>query len=145
WVVDVNDAARRQRVQFYDALLERVRSIPGVDKVGAVNVVPLGGETAGDGTFLIMSSANERIAVADFEKLLQDPARTGQAEYRIASGDYFETMHVPLIRGRVFNDRATPDAPHVAVISASLAKARWRNANPIGTIIQFGNMDGDLR
>ena len=145
WVVDVNDAARRQRVQFYDALLERVRSIPGVDKVGAVNVVPLGGETAGDGTFLIMSSANERIAVADFEKLLQDPARTGQAEYRIASGDYFETMHVPLIRGRVFNDRDTPDAPHVAVISASLAKARWRNANPIGTIIQFGNMDGDLR
>src|SRR5262249_45895407 len=36
-------------------------------------------------------------------------------------------------------------APHVAVISESLARTRWRDADPIGATIEFGNMDGDLR
>jgi predicted permease len=75
----------------------------------------------------------------------RDPARTGSAEYRVASQRYFEAMGIPLVRGRVFDDRDTADAPHVAVISASLANTRWRDQDPIGAKIQFGNMDGDLR
>src|SRR5262249_50921546 len=51
---------------------------------------------------------------------------------------------VPLVRGRLFDDRDAPDAPHVAVISASLAKVKWPNEDPIGKVIQFGNMDGNL-
>ena len=38
-----------------------------------------------------------------------------------------------------------PDAPHVALISESLARARWPNEDPIGVRIQFGNIDGDMR
>ena len=151
WVVDVNDAARRQRVQFYDALLERARSIPGVDKVGAVNVVPLGGETAGDGTFLIMSSANERITIGyigigGFPSSAVLAGNMGRSALEQLAGlepDVPVALELSSFQLEALDEHEL--APHVAVISASLAKARWRNANPIGTIIQFGNMDGDLR
>jgi putative ABC transport system permease protein len=43
----------------------------------------------------------------------------------------------------VFDDRDAATAPHVAVISESLAESRWRGEDPIGKVIQFGNMDGN--
>ncbi len=61
------------------------------------------------------------------------------------SEGYFTTMGIPLIRGRLFDERDGPDAPHVAVISESLAATKWPNQDPIGRFVQFGNMDGDLR
>ena len=67
------------------------------------------------------------------------------AEYRIASEGYFEAMGIPLVRGRLIEVSDGPDAPHVAVISESLAKARWPEQDAIGRFVQFGNMDGDLR
>jgi len=54
-------------------------------------------------------------------------------------------MGIPLVAGRLFDERDHADAPHVAVISESLARTRWPGEDPIGKIIQFGNMDGDLR
>jgi putative ABC transport system permease protein len=53
-------------------------------------------------------------------------------------------MGIPLLRGRWFDGRDVPGAPHAAVISESLAKARWPARDPIGLRIEFGNMDGDL-
>ena len=55
-------------------------------------------------------------------------------------------MGIPLGRGRVFSGQDAPDADVTsAVVSASFAARRWPNADPIGKLIQFGNMDGDLR
>jgi hypothetical protein len=54
-------------------------------------------------------------------------------------------MGIPLLRGRVFDARDTRNAPHVAVISASLAEARWPGEDPLGRLIDFTGMDGDLR
>jgi predicted permease len=45
----------------------------------------------------------------------------------------------------MFEERDGPDAPHVAVISESLARDRWPGQDPIGHTIEFGNMDGDIR
>jgi predicted permease len=91
-----------------------------------------------------MDGPGEKIEPRDFERFFHDVSRTGQAEFRVASPGYFEAMGIPLQRGRVFEDRDRIEAPHVAVISASLAKTRWPNEDPIGKVIQFGNMDGDL-
>jgi predicted permease len=54
-------------------------------------------------------------------------------------------MEIPLLRGRLFDDRDAPGGPHVAVISDSLARTRWPGQDPIGKPIQFGGMDGDMR
>jgi predicted permease len=49
-----------------------------------------------------------------------------------------------LLRGRIFDEHDGANAPHVAVISESLARDRWPGEDPLGHTIEFGNMDGDL-
>jgi ABC-type antimicrobial peptide transport system permease subunit len=93
-----------------------------------------------------MASVDEQTTQEDLAALgrrLQE--RAGFAGFRVVGGDYFEVMGIPLVAGRVFEDGDTADAPHVAVVSESLVKARWSDRDPIGRYIQFGNMDGDLR
>jgi predicted permease len=132
-------------VGFYGELIGRLKAIPGVREVGGVTVLPLSGEDAGDGTFIIMSGPDERIDdMESFSRLARDPSRSGHADFRVASGGYFRAMNIPLVKGRLFDERDTRESPHVAVISEALAKKRWPNEDPIGKVIQFGNMDGDL-
>jgi len=138
-------AGQGQRVRLYDDIISRLSALPGVAAVGGVNAFPLTGGNRANGTFLIMSRPDEQLDMSQIPKLMQDPTRTGEAEYRVASPNYFKAMNIPVRRGRVFEDRDAPDAPHVAVISEALAKAKWPNEDPIGKIIQYGNMDGDLR
>ena len=134
-----------RRTRFYEDLIARLQGMPGVSAVGGANVFPLAGGSIGNGTFLIMRSVDERLASPqDFERLMRNPATTGNAEFRVASGGYFRAMNIPLVRGRLFDERDVATSPHVAVISASLAKARWPTEEPIGKVIQFGNMDGNL-
>jgi ABC-type antimicrobial peptide transport system permease subunit len=80
-----------------------------------------------------------------FERRFRDPSRTGSADYALATGDYFPSMGIPLLRGRLFDVRDGAGAPHVAVISQTLAKTRFADRDPIGQVVEFGNMDGDLR
>jgi predicted permease len=49
------------------------------------------------------------------------------------------------LQGRLFDDHDTADAPHVALISESLARKRWPKQDPLGQSLEFGNIDGDLR
>jgi len=137
-------SGERERARLYDELIARLSALPGVASVGGVNAFPLTGGNRSNGMFLIMSRPDEPVDMAQIPKLMQDPTRTGEAEFRVASGGYFQAMNIPVVRGRSFEGRDGPDAPHVAVISASLAKAEWPGEDPIGKIIQYGNMDGDM-
>lgn len=83
--------------------------------------------------------------LADFDPLFQQKERSGVADFCVASDGYLQVLGIPLIRGRIFDDRDGANSPHVAVISESLARDRWPNQDPIGHTIEFGNMDGDLR
>jgi predicted permease len=134
----------QRRLAFYQQLMERARAIPGVKTVGAASDVPLVGGGS-DGAYVIMSRIDEQLNMADIPKLLKDPTRSGYANFFVVDGNYFDAMNIPLVRGRTFGSADIESAPHVAVISALLAKEKWPNENPIGKIIQFGNMDGDLR
>src|SRR6202011_4313881 len=58
---------------------------------------------------------------------------------------YFRTMGIPLIRGRMFSEQDDWNSTHVAVISEALARQRWPTQDPIGRVIEFGNMDGNLK
>ena len=133
-----------RRLQYYDAALDAARATPGVTSAGGTAVMPLGTGNAGDGTFIILSGIDEKLQMNDLEGMSHDKTRTGYADYRVVSPDYFKTMGVPLLRGRMFDDRDRAGAPDVGLVSAALATARWPNEDPIGKVIEFGNMDGDL-
>ncbi len=138
------DDAARQRVAFYAELMARLKSIPGVTRVGAVTGFPLIGG-GNDGTFLIMTRIDEQLRMEDFPVLAKDPMRSGTANFLAVSGDYFDAMNIPVLNGRDFDPGDTPDAAQVAVVSASLAKSKWPNQSALGKVIQYGNMDDDLR
>ena len=135
---------------FMSHLFDNLRSIPGVEEVGGVSNLPLGeaGDCA-DGKFLLLDRPPEidlskPEAQAQFEHLWVT-APGGVADYCVASEGYFKALAIPLLRGRSFDERDGPDAPHVAVISQSIARATWPNQDPLGRTIEFGNMDGDMR
>jgi putative ABC transport system permease protein len=132
------------RVRLYDEITARLQALPGVSAVGGVNAFPLTGGNHANGTYIVMSRPDEQLDRSRLPAIMADPSRSGDAEFRVAGPGYFKAMNIPVIRGRVFDDRDGPDAPHVGVISTALAKEKWPNEDPIGRIIQYGNMDGDL-
>ena len=135
---------RRRQTGFQYELLTRLKALPGVRDAALINDFPAGGGFYANGQFIEMTRVDELTSREDVARLGDEvKARAGMAGYRIASGDYFKTMGIPLIRGRIFDDRDGPDAPHVAVISESLAATKWPGQDPLGRFIQFGNMDGD--
>jgi putative ABC transport system permease protein len=142
---DDSPAAMAKQVRVQDAVMARFRQQPGVTGVGLVNNFPLGGGSGADGTFIEMTGPDEISTFAQFD--LSDPrikAMSGYADYRQVSGDYFDVMQIPLIEGRLIDDRDTATSGQVAVISRSLAETQWKGQSALGRWIQFGNMDGDL-
>jgi putative ABC transport system permease protein len=138
-----DDDARRAVLQ--QALLTRIRALPGVSHAGLINGFPLGRGQFANGMFIEMTRVDEIVRMQDFD--INAPhlkPRTGEAEYRVASDGYFEAMGIPLLAGRLFDATDAAGRPHVAVISRSLAEKQWPGRDPLGRFIQFGNMDGDL-
>jgi predicted permease len=129
---------------FLSVLLQRLRGLPGVEHVGGINRFPLDGGGS-NGLYIVLDRPDEVLNIDDWMRLSRDSTRTGNAQFRVVSADYFGAMAIPLLRGRLFDARDTQDAPHVALISASLARTRWPGEDPLGKLIQFGGMDGDLR
>jgi putative ABC transport system permease protein len=136
---------RQRRVEFYRELMARLRALPGVQEVGASSAVPLAGGGGSDGAYIIMTRPDEQLSMADLPMLMRDKTRSGYANYLLVDGNYFSAMGIPVVTGRAFTNGDLPDAPHVGVVSASLAREKWPNESAIGKIIQYGNMDGDLR
>jgi predicted permease len=138
------DAEKAQRLGFLNNLFAQLRALPGVVEVGGTGGLPLGGGLA-DGIFVMMNPGEKVPGMQDLEKMFQDPARTGSADYCVASEGYFRALGIPLLRGRLFRDSDTMDSPHVALISEALAREKWPNQDPLGQTLEFGNMDGDTR
>jgi putative ABC transport system permease protein len=143
--MSLSHAARDEALgELHHELINRLRSEPGVDEVGGSNRVPLlwGGS---NGTFLIQHHPGEIESFDDWGALVRVPERTGHANFRVASAGFFRALEIPLLRGRLFDDGDAFDAPHVALINESLANSRWPGEDPIGKLINFANMDGDMR
>jgi putative ABC transport system permease protein len=136
---------KTHRVQFLDEMSTRLRGIPGVEEVGGTTNLPLTGFHP-DGTYIMMSPGETLPSnMQMLEQMFHDRSRTGYAEYSAVSNGYFRVLAIPLLRGRLFDARDTMTAPHVALISESLAQEKWPHEDPLGHQLEFGNMDGDLR
>jgi putative ABC transport system permease protein len=142
WVEDPK--AKAGQAIFFSNLIDRLKQIPGVHKVGATSGLPMDGGLP-DGMFLLMTQNEIPKNAESLGELFQQKERIGNADFCAATDGYFQVLGIPLIRGRMFDARDGANSPHVAVISQSLARDRWPNQDPIGHTIEFGNMDGDLR
>jgi putative ABC transport system permease protein len=143
--------AKAGQAIFFRNLIERLEHIPGVRKVGATSGLPMTGGLP-NGEFLPTTQnevpptpATLQELSRDFDILFRQKERLGTADFCVATGGFFQTLGIPLLKGRIFDERDGPDSPHIAVISASLARERWPAQDPIGHTIEFGNMDGDIR
>ncbi len=139
------EKSRAERVRFLSELLGQLRQIPGAQEVGGTSGLPLSGGLA-DGTYVMMAprEAPPR-SMEELEQWFHNSELTGHADYCPTSEGYFWALGIPLLQGRLFDDRDTLETQHVAVISESLAREKWPGHNAIGQTIEFGNMDGDLR
>ena len=139
------DADKTHRIQFLDQLLAQMSAIPGVLEVGGTGHLPLTDMLA-NGTYVLLAPGDQvPHAIEQLETWSNNAARTGYANYSPASEGYFRALGIPLLQGRLFDDRDSMNAPHVAIINQSLAREKWPGQNPLGHSIEFGNMDGDLR
>jgi putative ABC transport system permease protein len=129
---------------FFANLIDRLKQIPGVRSVGAASALPMTGGLP-DGMFVLMTQNEVPKTPDGFDALWNQKERIGNADFCVTTNGYFQVLGIPLVRGRMFDDRDAANAPHVAVISESLAHDRWPHQDPIGHTIEFGNMDGDLR
>ncbi len=132
--------------QFLDELLPRVRAIPGVQSAGITGALPIADSDGfPDGLYLILNGHPIPTTDAEWRRFALNKEQTGTADYAVAGGEFFQTVGIPLIRGRVFNAQDGVNTPHVALITETLAREKWPNQNPIGQQIFFGNMDGIMK
>ncbi|MGA9771464.1 MAG: ABC transporter permease [Blastocatellia bacterium] len=108
----------RQVSSFYTRILDRIKTIPGVQSADAASFLPL------------ESGWRLKFSIAD-----RPPAELGEepiAQHRPISKGYFQTMGIPLIAGRELTERDHADAPGVIVINQALANRYWPDEDPIG-------------
>jgi predicted permease len=111
---------------FFRDLLADVRALPGVDAAGGVTSMPTA--LRSNGTFTIEGST----------RLLPAGTRSPQATLNVATPGYFQTLRVPVTRGRDFTAADTRTAPFVAIVNEALVRAVFGSDDPLGRRIQCG-------
>jgi putative ABC transport system permease protein len=118
-----------QRVQFGRQLQDRLGSLPGVTAVGGGGPLPLSGQVA-NGPY-------------GTEVVLEDPNRFQQADVRVVTPEYFETMGTRVLEGRVFTEADRTDSTGYVVVDRTLARRTWPDEAAVGKrlMIRFGGPD----
>ena len=120
------------RAAFNNRVLEEVRALPGVKTAGTTTSLPMSGSNQ-SGSFTI-----EGRPVTPGE----DPPHGSRW---LSSEDYFQTMGVKLVRGRLFDARDVANAPGVAIVDETLARKYWGTEDPVGKRISFEGPDDQPR
>jgi putative ABC transport system permease protein len=111
----------------YQSLWDELERLPGVSAAGGVSALPLS-ELFSWGPITVegrISAAGENFINAD---------------QRTVAAGYFQAMHIPLLKGRLFNKQDIDGAPPVVVIDDNMARQLWPNENPIGKRIRYGGI-----
>ena len=116
-----------QGLAFYKSLLDRVRALPGIQSASLNSSLPMSNY-----------GNNDYLKISDY----QNPPGQGLplVAYGVVSTEYFETMRIPLLRGRSFTEADAQGAPYVAVVSQAFAARYWPNQDPIGK--RFAKVSG---
>jgi putative ABC transport system permease protein len=116
--------AHRRISAFQEELLERVRSIPGV-------------QTAAFTAYLPLSGTNNSWSFEIEGRPAKPPGVYDTTNYRPVSAGYFETIGIPVQRGRGFDPKDNEDHPLVVIINEAMARAFWKQQDPVGQRLRF--------
>jgi predicted permease len=114
---------------FHRQVVERIQEVPGVKSAALIRMLPLG---ANSGSVTVVLPDRERPPRGSEPSVLFNTTTSG----------YFETMGIPLLSGRLFNEQDAGDGPRVFLVNLTLARRFWPNEDPIGK--QIGYEDGNI-
>jgi putative ABC transport system permease protein len=120
---------RPSRAAFYQDLVQRVKTTPGVQSAAVVNYIPLGGANSSD-SYLVEGEPEPA------------PGDEYLGRYRVSTPDYFQTMGISIVRGRGLTEQDKVDGPPVVVVNETLARKHWPDQEAIGKRIRlYGPID----
>jgi putative ABC transport system permease protein len=112
-----------QALQFYNNLIDRVRSLPGMQAAGLTTTVPLTGDGNTD-NFIVEGHEPE-------------PGAEGvQGQLLLMTPGNLQAMGIPLLRGRDFLESDTGDSPQVAIVDETLARMFWPDGDALGKRVE---------
>ncbi len=115
-------------VGYTNAVLERLRNLPGVDHAGMVSNIPMSGEENIEGIVIEGLPAPK-------------PGEIPFADFRRATPGYFEALGIRLIKGRLFSEGDVDKAPLVTLVDEAMARTYWPGEDPIGKRVRTGLYD----
>jgi len=118
-------AKPQDRYQFFDRLVERAKSLPGVRSAAAASFLPV----SGGGSIIHFNITGHPP---------KSPHEFVAAGYRTITPNYLETLGVPLLQGRFFTRGDNEKSPAVVIINATMAHTFFPNENPLGKRLQLG-------
>jgi predicted permease len=114
-----------QGLAFYKSLLDRVRSLPGVESAGLTSSIPL-------------SYYNDADSLTIEGQQSGPGRRPPRAMFSVITPGYLETMKIPLVKGRTFTEADDADSGFVAIINQDMAQRYWPNQDPLGHHFTIG-------
>jgi putative ABC transport system permease protein len=117
-----------QRAAFYDQILDRIQALPNVESAAVINGLPMS-DDLGEMTYFPEGP---------------NPPKVFNALPRTVSTTYFQTLGIPILRGRSFIPQDNANVPIVLVVNESMAKLCWPGEDPIGKRIHVGIMAAPL-
>ena len=118
-----------RRVVFFRQILERVKSVPGVESVGMISHLPFSGR----GVNMGFTIAGQPVLAGDDDRL--------RTELRVISPEYFRTMSIPVRNGRVFAEQDTKSGQTVAVVNDAFVRQFFPDRSPLGERVQIAYTD----
>jgi putative ABC transport system permease protein len=118
----------QQVATFFSQLVERVAALPGVQSAGATQCMPLG---SGDKYYMLMDSQESA-------HLTTREGSPPAAFFQVTPG-YFQTMKIPLLKGRSFTTLDNAQSPPVAIISQKAAQLYFPSGDPVGKTVRLGS------
>jgi len=116
-----------KQTAFFKEAVDRLGTEPGVLSAGATSVLPLSGYTS-----------DRSLRIEDRPVSASEPLP--DEELRLISAGYFQTMGIPLLKGREFSAQDNSDAPRVAIINRAMAERYWPDMDPLGRRLAFSGL-----
>ncbi|MEW6127981.1 MAG: ABC transporter permease [Acidobacteriota bacterium] len=109
---------------FFQQALQSIQALPGVQSAGVASTVPMSGNNS-SGSFAIEGRTVQPGEMAPWGNRWQ------------AGSNYFQTLNIPLIKGRFFDDRDVLTSQPVAIIDETMQRKFWPDEDPVGKRISF--------